>query len=198
VSQTPRRRGCALAIIASALALLAFAPGAFAASLSVDGSGNLLYAASAGKVSAVEFDETNTGEVTVHEVTQGGSMSLGFQTLGPYTDDDTITAGTGCTAGSNDANNNPTFVCTGVTGSIQATTLDLNDALDGSGQLAGVSGVGLATIPLVADLGADDDAAIGGLGRPGRRQQRHADRRCGLRRTRRRQGHGQPRRRRGR
>jgi Ca2+-binding RTX toxin-like protein len=162
VYQSPRRRGCALAIIASALALLAFAPGAFAATLGVDGSGNLVYAGTASTVSAVEFDETDTNEVTVHEITQGGSMNFGFDTLGPFTDNDPINAGTNCTASiNNDGNGNPVFVCTGVTGSVQATTLDGNDAIDGSGQLSG-EGVGLATIPLVADLGADDDAVIGG------------------------------------
>ena len=54
------------------------------ASLSVDGSGNLVYTATAGHVSALEFDETGPGTVTVHEVTHGGSMSLGFQTFGPF------------------------------------------------------------------------------------------------------------------
>jgi hypothetical protein len=72
VSQTPRRRGCALAIIASALALLAFAPGAFAATLSVDGSGNVVFAAGAGETNMVAFDQVDADTV---EVTQAVSQA---------------------------------------------------------------------------------------------------------------------------
>src|SRR5215217_1518407 len=144
VTSSPGRRACALASILAALALLACAPGAFAATLTVDGSGNLVYTAAAGKVSAVEFDETAADTVQVHAVS-GGSITIGFSNPGPFTDDDTITPSGNCTAdGAPDANGDPTWTCTGVTGNVQATTLDGNDGVDATGDLSGL-GVGLAT-----------------------------------------------------
>jgi Ca2+-binding RTX toxin-like protein len=157
-----KRRVHALALTVAAFALLAFAPGALAATLTVDGSGNLVYTAADSTVSAVEFDETAPATVQVHEVTSGRSLSVPNQTYGPYTDTDTITPSGNCTADlANDANGDPTFTCTGVTGSVQATTLDSNDVVDGSGSLTGLD-VGLTTIPLTADLGAGNDLGVGG------------------------------------
>jgi Ca2+-binding RTX toxin-like protein len=157
-----KRRVHALALTVAAFALLAFAPGALAATLTVDGSGNLVYTAADSTVSAVEFDETAPATVQVHEVTSGRSLSVGDLTYGAYTDTDTITPSGNCTADlANDANGDPTFTCTGVTGSVQATTLDSNDVVDGSGSLTGL-GAGLATIRLTADLGAGNDLGVGG------------------------------------
>jgi Ca2+-binding RTX toxin-like protein len=161
VSRLSRRRARTLAIIASAFALLAFAPGALAATLTVDGSGNLVYTAAAGKVSAVEFDETAPNTVQVHAVS-GGSVNVGLFSFGPFTDNDTITPSGNCTAdGSPDGNGDPTWTCTGVTNSVQATTLDGDDGVDATGGMSGL-GTGLATIPLVANMGDDDDAVAGG------------------------------------
>jgi Ca2+-binding RTX toxin-like protein len=161
VSRLSRRRARTLAITASAFALLAFAPGALAATLTVDGSGNLLYTAAAGKVSAVEFDETAPNTVQVHAVS-GGSVSAGSFSFGPFTDNDTITPSGNCTAdGSPDGNGDPTWTCTGVTNSVHATTLDGDDGVDATGGMSGL-GTGLATITLVANMGDDDDAVAGG------------------------------------
>jgi Ca2+-binding RTX toxin-like protein len=150
VYQSPRRRGCALAIIASALALLAFAPGAFAASLSVDGSGNVVFAADAGETNMVAFDEVDASTV---EVTQAVSQG----------DDSTVTPdGTNCvvdTVGAPGADN--TFTCSNATGNVIATALDGNDTLDASGQYTG--GNGLTDKTASFDGGDGDDSLFGGF-----------------------------------
>ena len=170
MSRTSRRRGVALAILAAALALLAFAPGALAADLGVDGSGNLVYTGAAGKTSAVEFDEISAGTVVVHKVESGRSLNFGFDDVGPFTDNDTITIGSGCdddvdgTVGPDtDANGDPVITCTGVTAGVVANTGDETDAVDASGTFTD-DGPGLVTLPLILNLGDGDDAAIGGAG----------------------------------
>jgi Ca2+-binding RTX toxin-like protein len=150
VSQTPRRRGCALAIIASALALLAFAPGAFAATLSVDGSGNVVFAAGAGETNMVAFDQVDADTV---EVTQAVSQG----------DDSTVTPdGTNCvtdTVGAPGDDN--TFTCDNATGNVIATALDGNDVLDASGQYTGNGGLTDKTANF--DGGDGDDGLNGGF-----------------------------------
>jgi Ca2+-binding RTX toxin-like protein len=150
VSQSLRRRGCALAIFASALALLAFAPGAFAATLSVDGSGNVVFTAGASETNLVAFDET---DATTVEVTQAVSQG----------DDSTITPdGTDCvvdTAGAPGEDN--TFTCSNVTGGVIGTAFDGNDTLDASGGYTG--GSGLTSKSATFDGGDGGDNLIGGF-----------------------------------
>jgi Ca2+-binding RTX toxin-like protein len=127
VSRLSRRRARTLAIIASAFALLAFAPGALAATLNVDLSGNVVYTAAAGKTSVVAFDQVDADTV---EVTQAVSQG----------DDDTITPdGTNCVVDATGTDN--TFTCDNVTGNVIATGLDNNDTFDASGDYTGDSGL---------------------------------------------------------
>jgi Ca2+-binding RTX toxin-like protein len=169
LSRFSRRRGPALAILAAAFALLAFAPGALAASLGVDGSGNLVYTGAAGQSSAIEFDEVSAGTVEVHKVESGRSLNFGFDDVGPFTDNDAITVGANCDAdlgddgADTDANGDPVITCTGVTAGVVANTGDQTDAVDASGTFTD-DGPGLVTLPLILNLGDGDDAAIGGAG----------------------------------
>jgi len=164
------RRLSTLGLVVASLALLAFAPGAFAATLGVDGSGNLVYTASNGTVSAVEFDQTDVATVEVHKVESGITYDFNpFFDIGTFTDNDPITLGTNCTddadgtpGADTDGNGDPLFTCTGVTGQVQATAGDENDAIDASGQFTDLGGSGLTTIPLVADLGTGNDSSVGG------------------------------------
>lgn len=148
---------------------MAFAPGAFAATLSVD-TGVLTYTGGTGATSAVEFDETDVGTVVVHKVESGRDMDLGPQNFGTWTDNDAITIGAGCdddvdgTPGADtDANGDPIITCTGVTVGVVANPGDENDAIDASGTLSD-DGPGLVTLPLTSDLGTGNDVALGGKG----------------------------------
>jgi Ca2+-binding RTX toxin-like protein len=139
------RRARALALSVAAVALLAFAPGALAATLAVDGSGNLVYTASPDTQSMVAFDQTDT---TTVEVTQAASQG----------DDDTITPGDGCVVDATGTDN--TFTCTGVTGIVSATGLNMDDTFDAGGGYT--SNGGLTTIPVNFDGGDDNDHLFGG------------------------------------
>jgi Ca2+-binding RTX toxin-like protein len=164
------RRLSALGLVSASLALLAFAPGALAANLGVDGSGNLVYTASDTTVSAVEFDQTDVATVEVHKVESGITYDfVPFFDIGTFTDNDPITTGTNCTNDADadttpdtDGNGDPLYTCTGVTGQVQATAGDEDDAIDASGNFTDLGGSGLTTIPLVADLGTGNDSSIGG------------------------------------
>jgi Ca2+-binding RTX toxin-like protein len=165
------RRLSALGLVSASLALLAFAPGALAANLGVDGSGNLVYTASGGTVSAVEFDQTDVATVEVHKVESGQTYQFNpFFDIGTFTDNDPITlTGTNCTNDADadttpdtDGNGDPLYTCTGVTGQVQATAGDEGDAIDGSGLLTNLANSGLTTIPLIANLGTGNDSSIGG------------------------------------
>jgi Ca2+-binding RTX toxin-like protein len=146
VSRLSRRRARTLAIIASAFALLAFAPGALAATLNVDLSGNLVYTAAAGKTSAVAFDQVDADTV---EVTQAVSQG----------DDDTITPdGTNCVVDTTGTDN--TFTCDNVTANVIATGDDLDDTLDASGNYTGNGG--LTSKSANFDGGDGDDNLYGG------------------------------------
>jgi hypothetical protein len=113
LSHRSRRRGCALATILAAFALLAAAPGAFAASLNVDLSGNLVFAASAGETNYVAFDEVDSDTVEVTQAVSSGDSS-------------TITPdGTNCVADTVGApGDDNTFTCDNVTGGVIATALE--------------------------------------------------------------------------
>jgi Ca2+-binding RTX toxin-like protein len=165
------RRLSALGLVSASLALLAFAPGALAANLGVDGSGNLVYTASDTTVSAVEFDQTDVATVEVHKVESGQTYQFNpFFDIGTFTDNDPITlTGTNCTNDADadttpdtDGNGDPLYTCTGVTGQVQATAGDEGDAIDGSGLLTNLANSGLTTIPLIANLGTGNDSSIGG------------------------------------
>jgi Ca2+-binding RTX toxin-like protein len=150
LSHRSRRRGCALATILAAFALLAAAPGAFAASLNVDLSGNLVFAASAGETNYVAFDEVDSDTVEVTQAVSSGDSS-------------TITPdGTNCVADTVGApGDDNTFTCDNVTGGVIATALDLNDNLDASGGYTGNGG--LIDKPANFDGGDGNDELDGGL-----------------------------------
>jgi Ca2+-binding RTX toxin-like protein len=149
LSHSSRRRGCALATILAAFALLAAAPGALAATLSVD-TGNLVFTAIAGETNVVSFDQVDSDTV---EVTQ--KVSTG--------DDSTVTPdGTNCvtdTVGAPGADN--TFTCDNVSGGVIATALDMDDTLDAAGNNTG--GPGLTDKSADFDGGDGGDSLYGGL-----------------------------------